>query len=196
MGTLLWVFFCWPRVPAARPWLYGIWIIEAWFKCPASLVNNNCPVICFIYLFSYDDVFSQTPMWELTDVYVERGRPGLSHPVSRGFHGTVFLWRTHSPLVQGARLMFRLGSFCWVFWKLENDILRVLPSLSTLLGGRWKSSAVGCFSSQAGPGLQVLTPMAAGGRYEWVSCPKGLRGSEQRAPCQVPPRTETHYTFC
>lgn len=85
-----------------------------------------------------------------------------------------------------------------MFWKLENDILGVLPSLSIflrLLGGRWKSSAVGCFSSQAGPGCQVPTPTAAGGRCEWVSCPKGLCGSEERAPCQVPPSSGSHYTF-
>lgn len=39
------------------------------------------------------------------------------------------------------------------------------------------------------------TPTAAGGRCEWVSCPKGLCGSEERAPYQVPPRTGTYYTF-
>lgn len=57
----------------------------------------------------------------------------------------------------------------------------------SLLGGRWKSSAVGCLPPFHG--CQAPTPAAAGGGDEWMSCPEGLCGPEEVDAYQVPPRT-------
>lgn len=64
------------------------------------------------------------------------------------------------------------------------------PEPFLVAAGR-KVEIISCWLPLPIHGCQALTPAAAGGGCEWMSCPEGLCKPEEVDAYQVPPRTGT-----